>query len=123
MDPVSAFGVAAAVIGLIPLCAQGFEMITACFKAPGSVKEAMTLVTVQKVLFISWGATLGLTRLSEEDAVEVLKTRMPHWELIGPGVLEILAAISDTFANVVTLEGSYGLILPAEYKVFLPDFS
>lgn len=96
-------------------------MITTCFSAPSAVKEAMTLVTVQKVLFISWGATLGLTRLSEAEAVEVLKKRMPHWELIGPGVLEILAAVSDTFANVVALEGSYGLILPPKFKVFFPE--
>jgi hypothetical protein len=123
MDPASAFGIATAVIGLIPLCAQGFEMITACFNAPESVKEAMTLVTVQKVLFISWGATLGLTGLSEQNAIEVLKNRMPHWELIGSAVLDILATISDTFANVVALEGSYGLILPEKYKVFLPDSS
>ncbi|KFY81684.1 hypothetical protein V500_11180 [Pseudogymnoascus sp. VKM F-4518 (FW-2643)] len=117
MDPASVFGIATAIIGLVPICTQGFEMITACFKAPELVKEAMTLITVQKTLFICWAATLGLTGLSEKDAVERLNARMPHWELIGPGVLGILSAISDTFADVVILEGSYGLVLSAQDKM------
>ena len=47
MDPVTAFGVAAAVVGLVPLCADGFEMIVKCIDAPKDARETFALVQVQ----------------------------------------------------------------------------
>jgi hypothetical protein len=122
MDPVTALGVATGVIGLIPLCAQGFNMIASCFEAPKAVKESMTKITVQRILFINWGNPMGLENVSDEIAVDALKKRIPNWELIGPGVLEILTAMSDTFADVKILEDTYGLQPLKEVRVtsFIP---
>jgi hypothetical protein len=118
MDPISAFGIATGVISLIPLCAQGFNMITACFDAPKAVRESMTKITVQKILFINWGNPMGLQNVSDKIAVETLKKRIPNWDLIGPGVLQILTAMSDTFADVKTLEENYGLKPSKDFTVF-----
>lgn len=109
MDPVTALGVATGVIGLIPLCAQGFNMVTACFNAKNEYKESMTKITVQSILFINWGKPMGLEDVSDQIAVDALKRRIPNWDYIGPGVLKILAAMSDTFADIKTLQDTYGL--------------
>ena len=119
MDPVSAFGVATGVIGLIPLCAQGFNMIVAGVEAPKAVKESMTKITVQRILFINWGNPMGVGNASDKIAVDKLMKRIPNWEHIGPGVLEILTAMSDMFADVKTLESTYGMRPSKEVRVYL----
>jgi hypothetical protein len=78
----------------------------------------MTKITVQKILFINWGNPMGLQNVSDKIAVETLKKRIPNWDLIGPGVLQILTAMSDTFADVKTLEENYGLKPSKDFTVF-----
>jgi hypothetical protein len=89
MEPISALGIATWVIGLIPPCSSGFEMVTACFTASKDVREAMTLITVQKYLLIKWALLLRVQNLSDEAAVQVLEKRISNWPEIGPGVLDI----------------------------------
>jgi hypothetical protein len=121
MDPVSAFGIATGVIGLIPLCAQGFNMITACFEAQHDFRDSMAKITAQEILFIDWGAPMGLSSVSEKIAVDRLKERIPNWELVAPRVLSILAVMSDTFADMHILKDSYGIYHepPSSVKVRL----
>ncbi len=40
MDPATAAGIALAVVGLFPLCRDGFSLIVACFQAHKDVKDA-----------------------------------------------------------------------------------
>lgn len=40
MDPVTAAGMALAVVGLFPLCGDGFSLIVTCFQAHKDVKDA-----------------------------------------------------------------------------------
>jgi Prion-inhibition and propagation len=117
MEPVAAIGIATGVLGLIPLCSSGFEMITACSTASKDVRSAMTLITVQKYLFINWALSLRIKDLSVDAAGKVLEKRVSNWTEIGPGVYEILAAISDSFADVKALEDSYGLCIRSEEKI------
>jgi hypothetical protein len=69
MEPVAAIGIATGVPGLIPLGSSGFEMITACSTASKDVRSAMTLITVQKYLFINWALSLRIKDLSVDAAV------------------------------------------------------
>jgi hypothetical protein len=126
MDPVSAFGVATGVIGLVPLCAQGFTMIKDCFEAPENVRQYMTKITLQRVVFLSWAKPLGLLtidtgkQLTEEEekrAVGALKNAIPNWDIVGEYVWEVLAAMSDTFADADSLEQKFGLGLSERSKV------
>jgi hypothetical protein len=120
MDP---FSVVTGIIGLIPLCAQGLNMITDCFEAPKSIKQIMVTITLQKTLFIHWGSSIGVQKISEKIPVERLKEHMPNWELIGPGILLILAEMSDIFADVKDLECSYGISLRSSKEATVRSFN
>ena len=129
MDPITAFGVATGVIGLVPLCAQGFNMVKDCFRAPEGVQESMTQILLQRAVFLSWAEPLGLLpvtngkTLSKEDekkVVEMLKRGVPNWNSIGNLVLDVLASMSDTFADAESLEKKYGLGLWKRGKVCRP---
>lgn len=48
MDPVSAFGIATGVIGLLPLCASGYSVIEGICKADGGVQDQMTRIQMQR---------------------------------------------------------------------------
>jgi hypothetical protein len=47
MDPVSAVGIAFSVIGLVPLCAAGFQMIENCVDAPKDAVKEFDFVKIQ----------------------------------------------------------------------------
>jgi len=47
MDPVTAAGLALSVIGLVPLCASGFQLIENCISAPKNAGKAFDLITFQ----------------------------------------------------------------------------
>lgn len=48
MDPATAGGLVLSVIGLFPLCVDGFMVITQCFTAHKDVQDAMTRIEWQK---------------------------------------------------------------------------
>lgn len=48
MDPVSVFGIATGVIGLVLLCARGCALIEDICKAHGGVQEQMGRIRVQR---------------------------------------------------------------------------
>ena len=52
MDPASAGGLVLSVIGLFPLCVDGFMVITNCFTAPAEVQYAVTRIEWQKYVLL-----------------------------------------------------------------------
>ena len=48
MDPVSIFGIATGVVGLLPICASGCTFIVGLCKAHGNVQEQMIRVRMQR---------------------------------------------------------------------------
>lgn len=52
MDPATAGGLVLSVIGLFPLCVDGFMVITKCFTAQADVQNAMTRIEWQKYVFL-----------------------------------------------------------------------
>lgn len=52
MEGATAAGLVLSVIGLFPLCVDGFMVITKCFTAHGDVQEAMTRIEWQKYVLL-----------------------------------------------------------------------
>ena len=50
MDPVSAIGIATAVVGLLPLCASGCSFIEGLCKAHGNLQEQMNRIRMQQAV-------------------------------------------------------------------------
>jgi hypothetical protein len=48
MDPVTAAGIALSVIGLVPLCAAGFQMIEDCIDAPKDALREFDFILIQR---------------------------------------------------------------------------
>lgn len=50
VDPVSAFGLATAIIGLVPICADGFTFIEGICKAQGGLGNQVIRIRGQKAV-------------------------------------------------------------------------
>ncbi len=102
MEAVAAFGVATGVIGLVPLCADGFNFIATVFTAKEDLAECELELDAETSKYLAWKTTLGLDGIPEKQAAELLKSRIP----VGQHrvVLKHLVAISNTFANASFLE-------------------
>lgn len=48
MDPVSAFGIAVGIIGLLPICANGYSFIEGICEAHGGVQKQLVKVQMQR---------------------------------------------------------------------------
>lgn len=48
MDPVSAFGIAVGIIGLLPICASGCTFIEGICEAHGGVQKQLVKVQMQR---------------------------------------------------------------------------
>lgn len=104
MDPAT--GLVLSVIGLFPLCVDGFTIITKCFAAPIDVRNAVMRIEWQKYILMAWGEHWGI---KESSSNSKLATYLNSGTGVGPGVLSTLAAISDTFADTDNLVREYGL--------------
>jgi hypothetical protein len=102
MDPVTAFGVATGVIGLIPLCGQGFDFVSSVFSAKQDLNDCAFELDVERRKYIGWRTTLGLEGVPERDAPGVLKRKIPAGQ--HAVVLGCLVGISNAFANAKFLE-------------------
>jgi hypothetical protein len=102
MDPVTAFGVATGVIGLIPLCGQGFDFVSSVFSAKQDLNDCALELDVERRKYIAWRTTLGLEGVPERDAPGVLKRKIPEGQ--HDLVLGCLVGISNAFANAKFLE-------------------
>jgi hypothetical protein len=108
MDPVTAFGVAIGVIGLLPLCASGFTIIKDVIKADSSLHDIAVAIGLEETRYLTFEKQLELKGVLEADILEALKKKAP--EIQHAIILKCLAAISNTFANSKVLD-TYGLRL------------
>ena len=81
MDPVSAFGIATGVIGLVPLCASGYTFIEGICQAHGGVQDQMIRIRMQRGVWIHritplfqaagvpYGRYSDVTSISQKSAV------------------------------------------------------
>ena len=68
MDPVTAFGVATAVIGLVPICANGYTFIEGiCTAEKGVQKQLKKLLIQRRVSLTRADLIVLLTRLLSGD--------------------------------------------------------
>ena len=108
MDPVTAFGVATGVIGLLPLCASGFAVIKDVIGADSSLHDIAVAFGVEETRYLSFEKQFELEGVLEADILEALKKKAP--EIQHAIILKCLAAISNTFADSEVLD-TYGLRL------------
>jgi hypothetical protein len=102
MDPVTALGVATGVIGLVPICADGFEFIASVFTAKQDLADAAFELEVERSKYNGWKSTLGLDGIPDGDVVALLKRRIPEGQ--HAVVLGCLVGISNAFTNAKFLE-------------------
>ncbi|KAI9733102.1 MAG: hypothetical protein M1834_003649 [Cirrosporium novae-zelandiae] len=110
-DPMTALGVAKGVIELIPICADGINMIASLRTADHDVAEVMVRIRLNNGIFKVWKVSLGIMNLPPEVAFKMLKSRIPYWEHIGEEIFLALAGISDMLADINNLENSYKIHL------------
>ena len=115
MDPVSILGIVTGVVGLIPVCIEGFELIEKFFTAERDVRIAMTNIFIQQGSFIAW------SRMWDFRKGITKNTQFEHfvntWPDIGERVLIVLGIISDIFVDVKQLQSRYGIQVTMAPKV------
>lgn len=108
MDPITAFGVATGVIGLLPLVASGFAVIKGVIRADSALKDITVAWGVEETRYLTFQKQLELDGVQEADTLKALKRKAP--EIQHAIILRCLAAISNMFADSKVLTG-YGLQL------------
>ncbi|KAL8759096.1 MAG: hypothetical protein Q9184_003721 [Pyrenodesmia sp. 2 TL-2023] len=127
MEPVAAFGIATGVIGLVPLCANGFAFIEGLCKAYGGVQEQMVRIGMQRAssgisvncLFAqAWGE---IWEIPFDDADrrrgDKFRTWFENHPELGKNVFRKISAISDVLADTKDLEKKYGIVLKRKNPV------
>ena len=67
MDPATAAGIALAVVGLFPLCRDGFTLIVSCFQAHKDVKDAAIRLNIASGVHVFPVATKTLQAYAHID--------------------------------------------------------
>jgi hypothetical protein len=106
LDPVTAFGIATGVIGLLPLCASGFTVIKDVIGADRTLRDITTAWEVEDTRYVTFQKSLELESVREKDVLKALNARAP--QIQHAIILKCLAAISNTFADPEILT-RYGL--------------
>jgi hypothetical protein len=112
-------GVVLSVVDLFPMCLNGFDLIGKFFTANKDVRDATTMIFIQRGVFISWGRTWEVENGEQEDSS--FEKLLRFWPEVGHVVLTTLAVISDTFADVRQLENAYGIRVSTADRVRFLD--
>ncbi|KAH8744478.1 hypothetical protein BGZ57DRAFT_977186 [Hyaloscypha finlandica] len=126
MDPVTAFGVAAAVVGLVPLCADGFEMIVKCIDAPKDARETFALVQVQAGKFVAWAEEWKIGQEQSNSTAQrrsLLQEHLSSGTKTGGYILIALVSIANAFSGVQELETTYGIKMKPNQQSIPGDLS
>src|SRR6266487_1301034 len=107
MDPASILGIVTGVIGLVPVCIQGFELIDKLFTSKRDVRIAMTNIFIQQGSFIAWSRMWDFRKGDTKNAQ--FEHFVTTWPDVGERVLTILGIISDVFVDVKQLQDKYGI--------------
>lgn len=116
-DPVSAFGIAIGIVGLIPLCSQGLELIGRAIKAREDLKAVILDFDLQESRFNSWTEVVELKEANKalQYPERAVSKNIPY--VCWPVVLRALARIYNTLSNAKTLKDIYGFEIESRHHV------
>src|SRR5437763_1210981 len=112
-------GVVLSVVNLFPMCLSGFDLIGKFFTTNKDVRNATTVIFIQRGVFVSWGRALEIEKGEQKNSN--LEKFLRSWPDLGHLVLTTLAVISDTFADVRQLENAYGIRVSTADRVRFHD--
>lgn len=110
---MEAIGFAVGIIGVLPLCVDGIELIAGMLNAKESMYNCLVQIEMQKNLINRWALIWGVPRRSGAavgpNKLKIFFERDPD---TGRAVLRALSHFSVLLMNTKQLEKKYGLRLP-----------
>lgn len=113
-----AFSVIIGVVGLLPICVNGFSFIESICKADQDLQGQLVRLQIQQADLNGWAHVWEIPHsIPSRKKNTKLQRWMDRTPSLAPGVLDALSAISDLFVDTARLEEKYRFFITREDRL------